>query len=49
MSLSNAVEPANPSFPAMYEVVLAHGRSIRIPLQFDPEALSRLIPVVESC
>ena len=32
-----------------YEVVLAHGRSIRVPLGFDAESLSRLIAAVESC
>ena len=34
---------------ATYEVVLARGRSIRVPSQFDPETLSRLITAVESC
>lgn len=32
-----------------YEVVLARGRSIRVPSQFDPQILSRLIATVESC
>lgn len=32
-----------------YEVVLTHGRSIRVPSQFDPQILSRLIAAVESC
>jgi transposase-like protein len=32
-----------------YEVVLARGRSIRVPSQFDPQILSRLIAAVESC
>lgn len=32
-----------------YEVVLASGRSIRVPAQFDPQILSRLITAVESC
>jgi len=32
-----------------YEVVLAGGRSIRVPSQFDPQVLSRLITAVESC
>ncbi len=32
-----------------YEVVLARGRSIRLPSQFDPQILSRLIATVESC
>lgn len=31
-----------------YEVVLAGGRSIRVPSPFDPESLSRLITAVES-
>jgi hypothetical protein len=30
-------------------VVLAHGRSIRVPAAFDAQILSRLITVVESC
>ncbi len=34
---------------AAYEVVLAGGRSIRVPSQFDPQAVSRLITAVESC
>lgn len=33
----------------MYEVILVSGRSIRVPAQFDPETLTRLILVVESC
>lgn len=32
-----------------YEIVLAHGRSIRVGSQFDPEVLTRLIAAVESC
>jgi transposase-like protein len=32
-----------------YEVVLARGRSIRVPSQFDPRILSQLITAVESC
>jgi transposase len=32
-----------------YEVLLACGRSIRVPTQFDPQTLSRLITAVESC
>jgi hypothetical protein len=32
-----------------YEVVLAGGRSVRVPSQFDPQVLSRLITAVESC
>ena len=32
-----------------YEVLLARGRSIRVPPQFDPQTLSRLIAAVESC
>lgn len=37
------------SSTATYEVVLAGGRSIRVPSQFDPQVLSRLITAVESC
>ena len=33
----------------MYEVVLAGGRSIRVPAQFDPRVLGQLIAAVESC
>lgn len=32
-----------------YEVILARGRSIRVPSQFDPRVLSQLIAAVESC
>ena len=32
-----------------YEVLLACGRSIRVPSAFDPQVLSRLITAVESC
>lgn len=32
-----------------FEVVLPRGRSIRVPAQFDPQVLSRLITTVESC
>lgn len=32
-----------------YEVMLRCGRSIRMPSEFDPQTLSRLIAVVESC
>jgi hypothetical protein len=32
-----------------YEVVLVRGRSIRVPVPFDPQTLSRLITAVESC
>jgi hypothetical protein len=35
--------------PASYEVVLARGRCIRVPAQFDPQTLSRLIKAVETC
>jgi hypothetical protein len=34
---------------AMYEVVLAGGRSIRVSSAFDPQTLSHLIAAVESC
>jgi len=32
-----------------YEVVLSRGRVIRLPVDFDSEAVSRLITAVESC
>jgi hypothetical protein len=32
-----------------YEVFLSGGRSIRVPSEFDPQVLSRLITAVESC
>jgi len=42
--------PLASAFPApTYELVLTGGRAIRIPSQFDPQVLSRLISVVESC
>lgn len=42
--------PLASAFPATtYDLVLVGGRAIRIPSQFDPETLSRLISVVESC
>ena len=42
--------PLASAFPApTYELLLVGGRAIRIPSQFDPETLSRLISVVESC
>jgi transposase len=37
------------SSTSMYEVVLAGGRSVRVPSRFDPQTLSRLIAAVESC
>jgi hypothetical protein len=43
------VRLAGVSSLAGYEVVLDRGRSIRIPSQFDPQILSRLILTVESC
>jgi predicted phage tail protein len=43
------VRLASASPTPTYEVVLAHGRSIRVPSQFDPQGLSRLIAAVESC
>lgn len=50
LSASFVELPLVSAFPApTYELVLAGGRSIRIPSQFDPEALARLISVVESC
>ena len=42
--------PLASAFPATtYDLVLVGGRAIRIPSQFDPETLSRLISVMESC
>jgi len=32
-----------------YEMVLSRGRVIRLPVDFDPDAVSRLITAVESC
>jgi len=43
------VRLAGLSSASAYEVVLARGRSIRVPSQFDPQILSRLITAVESC
>lgn len=42
--------PLVTAFPApTYDLVLVGGRTIRIPSQFNPQVLSRLISVVESC
>ena len=42
--------PVTSAWPApMYEVVLPHRRVIRVPSPFDPQILSLLISVVESC
>jgi hypothetical protein len=43
------VRLADTSSRLPYEIVLAGGRSIRISSRFDPEVLSHLIQVVESC
>ena len=43
------VRLAGVSSASAYEVVLARGRSIRVPSEFDPQILSRLIVAVESC
>ncbi len=43
------VRLAGVSSASAYEVVLARGRSIRVPSEFDPQTLSRLIVAVESC
>jgi hypothetical protein len=43
------VRLAGASSSSAYEVVLAGGRSIRVPSQFDPQILSGLITAVESC
>jgi hypothetical protein len=34
--------------PAVYEVLLSHGRAIRIGHDFDPDVLKRLIATVEA-
>lgn len=46
---ASAVELAGTSSLPAYEIVLARGRSIRVPSQFDGQTLSRLISAVESC
>jgi hypothetical protein len=45
------VEVSLPSVaaPATYEVLLGNGRSIRLGVDFEDEALARLIRAVESC
>lgn len=40
---------ANAFSAPTYELLLVGGRAIRVPSQFDPQVLSRLISVVESC
>jgi hypothetical protein len=35
--------------PTGYEVLLRAGRTIRVPAEFDAEAVARLIQTVESC
>lgn len=49
LGLSKTVEPTGSSSHTGYEIVVARGRSIRVPLPFDPQVLSHLITVVESC
>ena len=50
LSASFVELPLTSAFSApTYELVLVGGRAIRIPSQFDPQVLSRLISVVESC
>jgi len=49
LTSASTVEPTGVSSAPTYEVVLARGRSIRVPAQFDPQILSRLIAAVESC
>ena len=49
LTSASSVEPTGGPVASGYEVVLARGRSIRVPAQFDPHALSRLIAAVESC
>ena len=48
-SSSRFVEVRWASVAPAYEIVLAGGRSIRVPERFDPQALSHLITAVESC
>ena len=48
-SSSRFVEVRWASVAPAYEIVLAGGRSIRVPERFEPQALSRLITAVESC
>jgi hypothetical protein len=36
------------SSPAVYEVLLSHGRAIRVSHEFDPDVLKRLIATVEA-
>ena len=43
------VSIASEARPAAYEVVLRTGRSIRVPADFDADAVTRLILAVESC
>lgn len=40
---------ASPIGPSRYEIALSGGRVIRLPQDFDPAVVSRLIAVVESC
>ena len=50
LSASFVELPLVSAFPAStYELLLVSGRTIRIPSQFDPQVLSGLISVVESC
>lgn len=48
VELHLAEAPGRP-VAAGYEIVLSHGRVIRLPGDFDPQAVSSLIKVVESC
>mgnify|MGYP000974179854 CR=1 FL=1 len=49
LGLSKTAEPTGTPSRFAYEIALACGRSIRVPSQFDPQTLSQLIMVVESC
>ena len=40
--------PSTGATPALYEVLLSHGRAIRVGHEFDPDVLKRLIATVES-
>jgi hypothetical protein len=42
-------EGLSPPNTAGYEIVLPRGRAIRLPMDFDLEAVSRLVTAVESC
>lgn len=41
------VKLARPTAPAVYEVVLAGGRTVRVTADFDDDALARLVAAVD--